>query len=179
MARGTNDLKRHWAGVEQRSATNHGPQTPTYRPEDNPALSGVLSQSDTPEQILDRMGAHASTVARLLPPIATLCLEQIRLAFRDLTRRTPQNKANRELAREWIARPYDPQDECVDVANFEGCCLTLGIEPTRLRDFLLALPEATPRRRGPMMPRRSPAIQPVLLPRRKGRPPKILVARAA
>jgi hypothetical protein len=142
-----------------------------------PTLAGL---TDTQGQIFERMTGRRSLIARAIPEIAELCLEQIRLAYHDLTRTTPSAREGRESAREWIARDYDPSDECVDVASFEGCCITVGIEPTGLRTFLLGLGIPVQKKRGPM-PRRTPTIQPIvrLMPPRRGRPPRILVAAAA
>lgn len=151
-----------------------------YEGADEANLPAILATRETQSQILDRINGGQSAVSRTSPAIAAFCLEQLRLAHYDLTSTTPQAREARTEARAWIARAYDYDDPCVDVASFEGCCLTLGIEPTDLRTKLLAIGVPSPRKRGPM-PRRTPTIQPVVrfMPPRRGRPPRVLVAVAA
>jgi hypothetical protein len=138
---------------------------------------GLFADDSTGEQVRGQFyGSRPRTaLAAANPEIADLCLAQIKLAFADLTHSTPDAIKHREEARAWVIAEPLPSDDCADVATFRGCCEMLGIEPTALRAAMLS---HVPRRRLRSVLRRTPRIQPVLLPPKRGRPPRIVVAMA-
>lgn len=146
------------------------------------AMPNLTAGEWTQSQILDRMESARSTNEIAAPNTFRLCLEQIRQAVADLTSPSASARKYRQSAREWVSRANTTRWlNQPDVTSFDGCCEVLGVDAVGLRARLLAFTdrerERKRRRKPVIVPRREPAV--ILLPRLRGRPPRIVVARAA
>jgi len=85
-----------------------------------------------------------------LSPEQLLCFAQIEEAFRTVTKSGKRRLKFEKQMLDWIALPYG--GKYPDVTSFEGCCLSIGINPENLRRALRALaaahqPKAAPQRK--------------------------------
>lgn len=104
-------------------------------------LAALGFNEETDEQVRLRLGFDRAEV-RELHGVRRLQLALIELAIKDVLapeKRTPAEEL--EESRVWLLCTYDSHP-MGDVATFDGCCESLGIDADALRDRVFAMREA-------------------------------------
>lgn len=107
-------------------------------------VDGILAQladpDETASQLRERLGYERRTL-REQTGERRLQLALVEQAIKDMI--APEAKTTpREVeeSRIWILCTYDSHP-CPDVGTFDGCCLSLGLDPDMIRDRVFAIAE--------------------------------------
>jgi hypothetical protein len=90
---------------------------------------------EQPDQVLDVMRAKHSDGLEFARRI---CLAQIELAIRDYCGNAKRRLGYSASARAWILADYS-SSKYPDIRTFDGCCMSLGLEPEVIRREILRL----------------------------------------